>query len=165
MPSLKRRIAQVRITMRRQQERKEEKELDRIQKKRNADLRAAARSLAKAEANEKRKDAALQKSEANARLNRSKNQTGKNLLSSIRKGLSTMTRELQEKNDKKATRKRTPAKKKTTAKRKTTKKPEQKYYYRKVKGRKAKVKCKMPSTKEKTTRKKASTGRTITINL
>jgi len=81
MGNLKRRVARVQVKLRKRQRDKEEKEIRRLQEQRNKALKSANRSLAVAKAREDAKDAKLKKSQAQARLNATKNQRGKVLLS------------------------------------------------------------------------------------
>ena len=149
MPSLKRRIAQAQVNLRKRQQDKEERNLEKLQSQRNSSLKQAGRAIIIAQAREDAKDAALQNSEAKARLNRTKNQTGKRLLASLKQRGSKLIKDIQEPSNKKAV-KRKPAKRKTTAK--------------KTAPKKTTVKRKT-TAKKKTTAKRKSTGRSITIKL
>lgn len=86
MGSLRSRIASTRVKLQERQRRKEEKELAQLQKQRNSDLLKAKQYLAKAEARESAKDAALKKSQAKARLNAASNRRGRALASQLSRG-------------------------------------------------------------------------------
>lgn len=117
MPSLKRRIASVQVKLRKRQRDKEQKELNRLEMKRNKSLSDAKKNLAKAQAIEDAKDAALQKSQAKARLSAAKGNRGKKLLEQLKSGSKILLRDLRGKPERRSTRR-----KRTTKKIATTKK-------------------------------------------
>ena len=94
MGSLKRRIGETRVKLRNRQRQKEEKEIERLQEQRNKSLKEANQYITRAKAKEDAKDAALERSKAKARLNASKNQRGKALLSSLSKGSKVLLKDL-----------------------------------------------------------------------
>jgi len=111
MPSLKKRIAQAQVKLRRRQQAKEEKRIQQLQKQRNKALKDANRLIVKAQAREDAKDAQLQKSQAKARLSRTKNQAGKKALQQLGRGSAKLLKDLRGMQEKKSPRRRKAAKK------------------------------------------------------
>ena len=102
MPSLKRKIAIAKVELRTRQQNKEEKQIIKLQKQRNAALKKAGQHIAKAQAREDLKDAALKKSQAKARLNATKNRKGKKLTSNLKKQSGLLLKDLRGKVEKEA---------------------------------------------------------------
>jgi len=96
MGSLKRRIGEAQVKLRKRQRQKEEKEIRRLQEQRNKALKSAERSLAVAKAREDAKDAAIKKSQAKARLNAVSNRRGKAMLSSLSRGSKVLVKTLRD---------------------------------------------------------------------
>ena len=106
MGSLRRRIAEAGVKLRKKQRQKEEKEIVRLQERRNKSLKEAQRHMDLARAREDAKDATLKKSQAKARLNATKNRRGKAMLSSLGRGGKVLLKDLRGRIEQKPARRR-----------------------------------------------------------